>query len=106
MSSSVLSDSLLMYTMEIDPGRAESVVPVFAAYEFSLDLRLRRAYFDDVYWDLHRRLETKGRIKHSRADCPDRNGPSLVRSWDLEHGWQDLKNDERAATPSSDRKMK
>jgi hypothetical protein len=88
---SVFSDHLVAYSMEVDIKHAESVVPVFAAYEFSLDLELRCAYFDDRYWDIHSRLEAEGRINHSRADCPDRGGPRLVRSWDPKNGWRDLR---------------
>jgi hypothetical protein len=75
----IFSDRLVAYSIEVDAQHAESRAPIFADYEFSLDLELKRAYFDDKYWDLHRRLEADGRIKHSRADCPDRDGPRLVR---------------------------
>lgn len=61
-----------------------------ATYEFSPEFELLRAQYTDRYWEYHRQLELEGRLKHSRAHCPERNGPSLVRMWDPQHGWTDL----------------
>jgi len=93
----VFSDRFIAYTKEVDPWVAETHDFAFAAYEFSPDLELKRAYFNDRYWDLHRRLEASGRIKHSRADCPDRDGPRPVRSWDPQNGWRDLRTADHPA---------
>jgi hypothetical protein len=48
-------------------------------------------YYTDKYWDLHRRLEFEGKIKHSREQCPDRNGPRVVRAWDPKDGWREIR---------------
>lgn len=57
-----------------------------AIYDFTHELELRSASFEDVYWDWHRRLEIEGKIKHSREECPERYGPQLVRAWSPEIG--------------------
>lgn len=62
-----------------------------AVYEFSRDFELRRTSFDDRYWELHRRLEMEGKLKHSREQCPDRFGPRFVLAWNASHGWRQLR---------------
>ncbi|HEV8384357.1 MAG TPA: hypothetical protein VGQ11_05750, partial [Candidatus Acidoferrales bacterium] len=71
---------------EAPPGEPNA----FAIYEFSPELKLLRASFGDRYWDLHRKLETEGKILHSQAECPDRSGPRTVLSWDPQEGWKEL----------------
>ena len=56
-------------------------------YEFSLTLKLRKASFNDTYWDFHRELELAGKIHHPKKRCPDRFGPTYVQSWNTESGW-------------------
>lgn len=58
-------------------------------YELTVPtLELVRATFSDRYWQLHRTLELEGRINHSRAECPDRNGPRPVQVWEPTTGWR------------------
>ena len=78
------------HTMEADAQLAGTTDYIDAVYEFALDLELKRASYSDRYWAVHRRLETEGKIKHSREACPDRDGPRLVRSWDPQNGWRDI----------------
>jgi hypothetical protein len=86
----VLPDRIVVYTAEGEPAYTGMPQPVHAIYEFALDLQLRRTYFSDQYWALHRELEQSGRITHDREHCPDRDGPRLVNSWDPQHGWRQL----------------
>lgn len=86
----MLNGRFAVHTMEVDARIAETTAYIDAIYQFSPDLQLMRASFGDGYWDLHRRLEMSGTIKHPRAECPDRDGPKLVRSWDPQNGWRDL----------------
>ncbi len=58
-----------------------------AVYEFTPALDLVSARFSDRYWELHRSLETEGRIRHTRDQCPDRDGPRPIRMWTPSSGW-------------------
>ena len=69
---------------DLGQGYPESI------YEFSLDFQLRRASYGDHYWEWHRRLEKEGKLKHSREQCPERNGPPRVLQWDAQNGWQEI----------------
>lgn len=63
-----------------------------ATYHFEVDSEtLKQAWFSDNYWDVHRSFELKGRISHSKDQCPERNGPRFVRVWDAENGWHDMR---------------
>lgn len=86
MGFNLLEGRVLVYTGEVNDNVAETGY-IDAIYEFSSGLELQRASFHDRYWDLHRRLEIAGRITHARAECPDRNGPRMVRAWDPQNGW-------------------
>jgi hypothetical protein len=58
-------------------------------YEFTVpSFELVRATFSDRYWELHRTLELEGKITHSRAECPDRDGPRPVHVWEPVTGWR------------------
>lgn len=85
------SDRVAVHTLEIRQEIAGYEDRIDAIYDFGRDLRIRNAYFNDRYWDLHRRLEMEGKLLHSKADCPDRNGPRAIRKWTSERGWQDVK---------------
>lgn len=58
-----------------------------AIYEFSRDFELRQVRYTDGYWDVHRKLELEGKIRHAKAQCPERDGPRPVRIWSPENGW-------------------
>jgi hypothetical protein len=62
-----------------------------AIYEFSRDFELRHVHYTDGYWDVHRKLELEGKIRHARAQCPERDGPQLVRVWEAASGWRDIR---------------
>lgn len=80
-----LGDLILVTTSETGPDRGE----VNALYEFDREMRLVRARYSDRYWDEHRRLELEGRLTHSRATCPEREGPATIHVWSSGR-WQRL----------------
>lgn len=57
-------------------------------YEFDSVLQLQHARFGDRYWEIHARLEAAGRLSHTRAACPDRDGPPAIREWTPDQGWR------------------
>jgi hypothetical protein len=61
---------------------------VDAVYEFTPSLELVRAAFSDRYWEMHASLEQQGKISHTRAQCPDRDGPREVEVWEPQTGWR------------------
>lgn len=58
-----------------------------ALYEFTRDLHLVGATYGDRYWEIHRQLESNGRLTHSRNRCPDRHGPPVIHVWEPRTGW-------------------
>lgn len=86
-SPEMAGDRLLVHTVEVPlPARA-----VDALYEFSPSLDLLRASFSDRYWEVHQALEKEGKISHTRADCPDRDGPRAIEMWEPQAGWRTLR---------------
>ncbi len=81
-------DRLIVQTKEEEGEAREPRATAF--YEISPELKLLRASFGDRYWDLHRKLEIQGTITHAKAQCPDRNGPRGVLSWDAQDAWKEL----------------
>ena len=63
---------------------------VEALYEFSPSLDLVRASYSDQYWHLHKTLEAQGKITHTRAQCPDRDGPRQIDVWEPRTGWKTI----------------
>lgn len=53
---------------------------VEAVYEIGPDLSIIGGRPGDSYWDWHRRLEAAGRIDHSAASCPERQGLPMRES--------------------------
>jgi hypothetical protein len=78
---------ILVHTIEV-PRIAEAVE---APYESSSSLELIRASYGDRYWEMHRALETEGKIDHPRDRCPDRDGPQGMTVWERTTGWQKLR---------------
>lgn len=64
--------------------------PAEAIYKVSRNLEILSATYGDAYWDVHRELEVAKIITHNRAQCPDRDGPRLVREWTPQNGWRDI----------------
>ena len=60
-------------------------------YEFTAPaLDFMSAKFSERYWEMHRMLESEGRIAHTRAQCPDRDGPRQVFEWEPTTGWRTI----------------
>jgi len=59
-----------------------------ALYEFSTSLDVVSASYSDQYWELHKALESQGKIHHTRAQCPDRDGPRSIDVWEPATGWR------------------
>lgn len=77
--------NLIARTVEMTSTNGDADV----IYEFTLpSLELVRTTFSNRYWELHRLLESEGKITHSRAECPDRDGPRLVHMWEPATGWR------------------
>lgn len=84
---SLSGDRVTVRTSELD--RPDNIGPLTdIIYTFSNDLRFLEARFSDRYWDRHRQLELEGRMSHTRAQCPDRNGPPPIRIWTAGLGWR------------------
>ena len=79
----VKPDTVVARTIEV-PANAQAAD---ALYEFTPSLDLLRASYSDRYWEMHRELESQGKISHSRQQCPERNGPREIRVWEPESGW-------------------
>lgn len=71
-----------------------------ALYEFTPSLDLIRATYSDRYWELHRELESQGKITHTRQQCPDRDGPRDIRVWEPESGWSTVLTAPSSPAPS------
>jgi hypothetical protein len=63
---------------------------VDAIYEFSASFDIASARFSERYWEIHRSLEADGRIIHRRDQCPDRDGPRAIQSWQPATGWKTI----------------
>lgn len=61
---------------------------VDAIYEFTRGPDLVGVRYSDRYWETHRALEAQGLITHTRALCPDRDGPRAVQVYTPSTGWQ------------------
>ena len=57
-------------------------------YQLTPSLDIVGASYSDRYWEWHQALERQGKIHHSRAACPDRDGPRSVEVWDRARGWR------------------
>lgn len=82
------SNRIIARTIEADPSDDGRHGAVEALYEFSADLTLLRATFGEQYWAVHRDLEQKGVLDHSREHCPDRDGPRAIRVWEPGTDWR------------------
>ena len=83
-SFEVRAAGLLVRTSETAPIAA---APAGAIYEFTPELTLLHAAYTDRYWEVHRELETLGKLTHTRERCPDRDGPPQIEIWDRASGW-------------------
>jgi len=83
-SLSVREGALLVNTVERPYTGA---APATALYEFTSQLTLVHASYTDRYWEAHRELERLGKIRHTREQCPEREGPTHVEVWNPAAGW-------------------
>jgi hypothetical protein len=58
--------------------------------ELTPTLEIKRRRISDGYWERHAQVERDGALQHSRANCPFRNGPTVLE-WLPEGGWRELK---------------
>jgi hypothetical protein len=58
--------------------------------ELTPALEIKRRHVSDGYWAVHAQLERDGLLKHPKAACPFRNGPT-VHEWMPEQGWRELR---------------
>ncbi len=79
--------NVVVHTSEID--RTNNIGALIdAIYEFSPALELKSAVYGSLYWDRHRVLELEGKLRHTREQCPERDGPPTIQVWDRAHGWR------------------
>lgn len=78
-------DRLVARTAELPASGGEGGAE--AIYEFTADLTLLGANFNQRYWVDHDRLHADGALDHDRSRCRDREGPRSYRSWSPEGGW-------------------
>jgi hypothetical protein len=83
----VFDDRVLVHVQEVDPTVVPTHSLIETIYEFTPDLQLRGFRVSDQYWDLHRRFELDGRLKHAAGDCGDRLMSRYVRTWNPAAGW-------------------
>ncbi len=74
------NDRFVVTTVEL----AGEPVSATAIYEFDTGFQLISARYDDAYWTLHQQMEREGRLTHTRASCPQANGPVGMQRWQSE----------------------
>jgi hypothetical protein len=79
---------------------------VEALYEFSPTLEIEHASYSDQYWAMHQALEAQGKITHTRAQCPDRDGPRRIDVWEPATGWRTvtIPHKEKSAVSAGERR--
>lgn len=77
-------ERLVLRTIEVPREAA----PADALYELSPSLEFLSASYGDRYWEIHRSLETEGKIRHTRERCPERHGPRAIEVWEPATGWR------------------
>jgi hypothetical protein len=80
-------DTLLARTLEL-PQPDTTIAAANALYEFTPRLELLYASYTDRYWEAHQQLERLGKITHTRARCPERDGPPQIEIWEPATGWR------------------
>lgn len=81
-------ERLVARTIEVPQGDGDAAD---ALYEFTPSIDLIGASFSARYWDVHRELETQGKLDHAREQCPDRDGPRDIQVWEPSTGWRAAK---------------
>jgi hypothetical protein len=86
----LVADRVVVRTIEV-PWTKEAPAPAEVIYEFTPNLELIGASFGQRYWDIHAALEAEGKVDHTKATCPDRDGPREMHAWAPETGWRTIK---------------
>ncbi len=81
------ASNVIVHTSEVDLTNDEGAL-IGAIYEFSPALELKSAVYGSLYWDRHRVLELEGKLRHTREQCPERDGPLSIQVWDPARGWR------------------
>jgi len=81
-----MNDRIIARTVEMSEERSQGAIDVI--YEFTPSLDVARASFSGRYWEMHRALEVQGKVRHSQAECPDRDGPREIVVWEPSTGWR------------------
>jgi hypothetical protein len=77
---------ILARTIEMPDELSQGAID--AIYEFTPSLESVHASFSTRYWEMHGSLEVQGKLRHSQAECPDRNGPREILVWEPSTGWR------------------
>ena len=77
---------ILARTIEMPNELSQGAID--AIYEFTPSLEFVQGSFSARYWEMHRSLEVQGKLRHTEADCPDRNGPREFLVWEPATGWR------------------
>src|SRR5204862_7893482 len=85
-SVQLMPDRIVARTIEMEQTDTHPAIDVL--YDFSKSLDLLHASFGGNYWEMHAELERQGKLNHSRAQCPDRDGPREVLVWTPDTGWR------------------
>jgi hypothetical protein len=68
-----------------DPWNLRSV------YRFSTELMPESVGLSDRYWEVHRELSKSGKLDHGVDDCPERSDGMVVRVWQPDAGWKNIR---------------
>ena len=83
-------DRVIIHTREAEPEASGSPLSE-AIYEFSPSMELQSASYGSDYWSRHRELELSGKLKHTRDQCPERDGPPVIYVWQPATGWRTVR---------------
>jgi hypothetical protein len=74
-------------------GDKTDVGKVHVVYEFHAEPTLRAFAFrfDSWYDMMHRDLQSRGKLDHTLASCPERLHPESVRVWTPKNGWTEVR---------------
>jgi hypothetical protein len=68
-----------------DPWNLRSV------YRFSTEFVPESVGLSDRYWEVHRELSKSGKLDHGVDDCPERSAGMVVRVWQPDAGWKNIR---------------
>jgi len=85
-----VGNGLQVRTVEVPQadGAGQLAAAADAIYEFTSSLELVSATFSSRYWEVHDVLAAEGKLDHTRAQCPDRDGPREIQVWERAGEWR------------------